>query len=137
MFNEFLRTHYLEANADQKGCCNQSCVNLPWEGSKFCREHYLSWTPDLLGEDKIAIDELKTLFKKAASVQWFPVRGIMANVIKRVESRSTDIPASEIVNIDLEFGIHSHDVYQIGLANLGGATELDCHTRYSKGIIAP
>jgi hypothetical protein len=44
-----------------------SCVNLAWEASKFCGEHFLFWTPDLLGEDKIAIAELRKLFEKAAS----------------------------------------------------------------------
>jgi hypothetical protein len=51
--------------------------------------------------------KLKNLFKKAASEQWFPMTEIMAKVMKRVESDSTNIPASEIVNIDLKFRPHS------------------------------
>lgn len=51
--------------------------------------------------------ELKNLFKKAASEPWFSVTEIIAKVMKRVESDSTDILASEIVNIDLEFRPHS------------------------------
>jgi hypothetical protein len=80
--------------------------------------------------------EHRKLFEKAASEQWFPVAERMAKVIKRVESHSTDIPASEIVNVDLEVGPHSK-VLQIGLANLEGARALDCLTRYSEGVIAP
>jgi hypothetical protein len=80
--------------------------------------------------------EHRKMFEKAASEQWFPVAEIMAKVIKRVESHSTDIPASEIVNIDLEFGPYSK-VLQIGLADLEGARVIDCLTRYSEGVIAP
>jgi hypothetical protein len=52
------------------------------------------------------------------------VAEIMAKVIKRVESHSSDIPASEITNINLEFGRHSK-VLQIGLADLEGARVID------------
>ncbi|KAJ5168065.1 uncharacterized protein N7482_003659 [Penicillium canariense] len=138
IFNEFLRTNYLEADADQKTCSHKSCLNPVWEGSKFRRDHYLQWTPDLFCEEKPAMDELRTLFDKAASEQWFPDTKIMAKVIERVETDGkANIPASEIVNIDLEFGLFSREVLQIGLANLEGARVLDCLTRYSEEIIAP
>jgi hypothetical protein len=42
--------------------------------------------------------ELRKLFKKAASEQWFPKIDIIAKVIKRVESDGTNIPTPEIVN---------------------------------------
>jgi hypothetical protein len=75
--------------------------------------YFLSWTPDLLGEDKKAIAELRKLFKKAATEQWFPVAGIIAKVIKRVESHSTDILTSEIVNIDLLIVPNSRSILTI------------------------
>jgi len=82
--------------------------------------------------------ELRSLFKEAASEQWFPMAQIMAKAIKRVESESeARIPASKMVNIDLEFSPVSKEVLQIGLADLEGASVLDCHTRYSEGVIAP
>jgi hypothetical protein len=117
-FNEFLRTSFLEADAGQKVCSHKSCVKPTWEGSKFCRAHFLSWTPDLLGEDTIAMAELRNLFSKAATEQWLPTSPTMAKIMKRVGFDGTDLPASEIVNIDLEFSICSREVLQIGLADL-------------------
>jgi hypothetical protein len=51
------------------------------------------------------------LLEKAASERWLPVTTIMAKVIKRVESDSTDIPASEIVNIDYVKAFHDRVIY--------------------------
>lgn len=45
IFNGFLRRHSLEANARQGFCDNKHCINSPWEGSKFCKKHFLTWTP--------------------------------------------------------------------------------------------
>lgn len=62
----------------------------------------------------------------------------MAEVIRRVESDSkAKILASEMVNIDMEANNSSHEVFQIGLADLEGEKVLDCLTIYSEGIIAP
>ncbi|KAJ5814748.1 hypothetical protein N7474_006525 [Penicillium riverlandense] len=138
MFNEFLRTHFLEADPDQEACSHKGCLKPAWEGSKLCHNHFLSWTPDLLSKDKVAMDELRNLFEKAAFDQWFPATTIMARVLERMESDSkTNIPASEIVNIDLETAFFSRKVLQIGLANLQGEKALDCLTKYGEGIIAP
>jgi hypothetical protein len=126
----------LEADAGQTTCSNKSCFKSVWEGTKFCHDHFLLWTPDLLGEDKTARTELLSLFEKATSKQWHPKTEFMAKIIKRMESNG-NIPASEVVNIDLEFGVRSREVLQIGLADLQGKGVLDCLTRYSEGIIAP
>ncbi|KAJ6149227.1 hypothetical protein N7471_000426 [Penicillium samsonianum] len=138
MFNSFLRTHYLEAGASQRICSRQSCISTVWEGSKFCHRHFLAWTPDLLIDDKTAIDELRSLFEKAASEQWRPETEIMADLIMRMESDSTaDIRASEMVCIDLETNLFSREVLQIGLTDLEGRGVLDCLTEYGDGSIAP
>ncbi|KAJ5990079.1 hypothetical protein N7522_010286 [Penicillium canescens] len=135
-FNNFLRSHVLEADAGQTMCSNKGCFKSVWEGTKFCHSHFLMWTPDLIGQDKTAMNELLSLFEKAISEQWRPKTEFMAEIIKRMESKG-NIPASEVVNIDLAFGVRSREVLQIGLADLRGNGVLDCLTRYSEGIIAP
>lgn len=137
-FNEFLRRNFLEKDAKQRFCGNKRCISTVWEGSKYCKKHFLSWTPDLLGQDETAMKELKMLFVKAASKQWYPESKIIAEVMTRMESDDkVKIPASEVVNIDLETNISSHEVLQVGLADLEGAKVLDCLTKYSEGITAP
>lgn len=136
MFNEFLRCHRLEVNAKQQFCDNKRCLNSPWEGSKFCKKHFLTWVPGPPSKDEMKV--LRNLFAKAASVQWYPETRIMAEVIRRMGSDSkTKIPASEVVSIDLEFTIQTREVLQIGLADLEEAKVLDCLTEYSEGIIVP
>ncbi|KGO65779.1 Zinc finger, C2H2 [Penicillium italicum] len=133
-FNEFLRRNFLEADANQTTCRRKSCFSAVWEGSKFCQKHFMVWTPTLHSED--AMGELRDLFAKATSVQWQPETKVMAEVIRRIESNSkAKIPASELVNIDLEANLSSGEVFQIGLADLRGEKVLDCLTQYSEGII--
>jgi hypothetical protein len=117
-------------------CSNKSCFKSVWEGTKLCHNHFLKWTPDLIGQDETAMNELLSLFEKATSEQWRPKTESMAEIIKSMESKG-NILASEVVNIDLEFGVRSREVLQIGLADLQGKGVLDCLTRYSEGIIAP
>ncbi|CAI7677214.1 unnamed protein product [Penicillium discolor] len=137
-FNEYLRLHFLEADADQKTCRHKNCLGALWEGSKYCKKHFLSWTPDLLGENETAMKELRSFFVKAASGQWYPESKIMAEVMTRMEPDSkASVPASEVVNIDLEATFSSREVLLIGLADLEGAKVLDCLTKYGEGIIAP
>lgn len=138
MFNEFLRTHFLERDAAQIQCSHNECFNPTWEGTKFCQDHFYCWRPDvldLIGDD---IEELRYLFKKAAdSQQWSPMTEITAKAIKRIQKNGeADIPASRIVNIDLEFGPSTRKVLQIGLTNMREDRVLDCLTTYSKGITA-
>jgi rRNA maturation endonuclease Nob1 len=66
------------------------------------------------------MNELLSLFEKATSKQSRPETETMAKVIKRVESdgKAANIPASEIVNIDLEVSMHSREVLQTGLVDL-------------------
>ncbi|KAJ6126755.1 hypothetical protein N7523_002367 [Penicillium sp. IBT 18751x] len=93
---------------------------------------------DLISEDQSAMNELRKLFEEAASEQWFPAAKITAEVIKVMESDGkANIPASEMVNIDLKADIFSREVLQIGLADLEGAKVLDCLTKYGEAIIAP
>ncbi|KAK4865142.1 hypothetical protein LT330_001765 [Penicillium expansum] len=136
MFNEFLRVRFLEAGADQKTCHYKSCVGVLWEGSKLCQKHFLAWKPGLPGEDDMK--KMKSLFDQATSVQWYPETKVMADIIRRIESdNKAKIPASEVVNIDLEFSFYSQAVLQVGLADLAGNKVLDCLTQYGEGIIAP
>lgn len=136
IFNGFLRRHSLEANARQGFCDNKHCINSPWEGSKFCKKHFLTWTPGPPGKEELKA--LRSLFAKAASVQWYPQTRIMAEVTRKVESkRKGKVRASEVVSIDLEFTFKAKEVLQIGLADLEEAKVLDCLTKYSEGIIVP
>lgn len=109
-FNEYLRLHFLEADADHKTYRHKNCLGALWEGSKYCKKHFLPWTPDL-GENETAMKELRSLFVKAASEQWYPESKIMAEVMTRMEPDSkANIPASEVVNIDLETTFSSREV---------------------------
>ncbi|CAI7599446.1 unnamed protein product [Penicillium viridicatum] len=136
MFNEFLRRHSLEKDAKQGFCSNKHCISSPWEGSKFCKKHFLTWVPGLPSKDELKV--LRSLFAKAASVQWYPDSNIMAELMTRMESDSkAKIPASEVVSIDLECIIQTGEVLQIGLADLEEAKVLDCLTGYSEGLIVP
>ncbi|KAJ5781652.1 uncharacterized protein N7518_010135 [Penicillium psychrosexuale] len=138
VFNEFLRSNFLEADDKQTLCCHKSCFKLTWEGSRFCQKHFLAWTPELLVYDEAAMKELRSMFDAVASQQWRPETEIMANLIRRMESDSeADIPPSYLVNIDLECGFRSKEVLEIGLADIEGKGVLNCTTKYSDGIIAP
>ena len=139
-FNEFLTRNFLEADADQETCNYKNCFKSAWQGSKLCHDHFLKWTPDLLIYDETAITELRRLFEVAASEQWLPEAVTMKKVIKKINKMESDdkanIPASNIVNIDLETSFHSREVLQIGLTDLDGRAVLDCLTKYSEIAIA-
>ncbi|CAG7970456.1 unnamed protein product [Penicillium nalgiovense] len=137
MFDEFLRTNLLEANPDQTICCHKSCVGPLWENSKLCRKHFLEWTPELLGEDTAVINELRELVNRATSKRWHPQTDLMARTMGKRKSGEANVPASQIVNIDLETKIHSREILQVGIADSKGAAVLDCLTRYSEGVTAP
>ncbi|KAJ5203235.1 Threonyl/alanyl tRNA synthetase SAD [Penicillium cf. viridicatum] len=77
------------------------------EGSKYCKKHFVTWKPSPPGEEE-----------------------------RRIESQPK-IPASEVVNIDIEFTVFSREVLQIGLADMEGNKVLDCLTQYSEGVLAP
>lgn len=134
IFNEFLRRNFLERDAQQIFCSNQHCISTVWEGSKFCRKHFLTWKPGLPGEEERK--ELKALFEEASLVQWHPETDAMAEVMKRIEGQPK-VPASQVANIDLEFTFFSREVLQIGIADMEGNNVLDCLPRYGEGIVAP
>ncbi|CAI7568068.1 unnamed protein product [Penicillium glandicola] len=133
-FKEFLRVNFLEAGANQETCSHGVCVGSLWEASRFCEKHFLLWKPELLIIGRAALEGLRELVSKAASSQWRPTTKLGAKIIEKSDSEA-DIPASEVVNIDLEYSSSSHEVFQIGLANLKKEKILDCLTRYSEGII--
>ncbi|KAJ5477946.1 hypothetical protein N7530_003455 [Penicillium desertorum] len=137
MFEEFLRTNLLEKNPDQTICSHKSCVGSLWESSKLCRKHFLEWTPELLGEDVDTMNELRDLVNRATSKRWHRQTDIMGRAMELRKSGEANVPASQIVNIDLETKIHSREVLQVGLADSKGAAVLDCLTRYSEGVTAP
>lgn len=90
VFTELLRRNFLEADANQR-CTNKHCISAMWESSKYCRKHFLIWTPGFSGEEERK--EIKSMFEKAISVQWHPETAAMAEVIRRIESQPK-IPAS-------------------------------------------
>lgn len=138
MFNQYLRQYILEAGSGQTTCSSQNCFDPIWQSSKFCKKHFLAWSPDRPGEDINAVNELRSLFQKAASEQWSPKTAEMAGLLRRAEAHAkTNVPASDIVNLDIEFTFSSQEVLQIGLADLKGAKALDCLTEHSEGIVAP
>ena len=53
--NEFLRLHFLEADANQTTCHYKTCFSTVWEGSKFCQEHFLTWRPDMPDKDEMKV----------------------------------------------------------------------------------
>ncbi|KAJ5972043.1 uncharacterized protein N7479_001961 [Penicillium vulpinum] len=135
-FNEFLRNFLLGAEDGQQICSHESCINSVWEGSKFCKEHFRNLKIDPLLFPRAEQEVLRALFKEAASVQWHPKTEAMAKILRMKSGKST-IPASQVVNIDLEFGWGSREVYQIGLADLEARKVLDCLTKYGEGVVAP
>lgn len=76
--------------------------------------------------------ELRDLFQKAASKQWFPGTATMTEVIERMSDSDGDIPASQIVNIDLETDIVSKAVLQVGNVDLEGQKVVDCLTKLAE-----
>ncbi|KAJ6083947.1 hypothetical protein N7486_010747 [Penicillium sp. IBT 16267x] len=119
-----VKIHYVGNNLGGAGLADT--VHFPKVRSKF-GSFYLT---------EADIEELRDLFVKAASQQWLPMTEIAAKATKRMHTNGgTDITASEIANIDLEFGF-SKRVLQIGLADLKGDNVLNYHTTYSKGVAA-
>lgn len=117
-------------NAKQRFCGNKHCINTVWEGSKYCKKHFLTWKPGLSGEEERK--KIKSLFEKASLVQRHPETEAMAEILRRIESQPK-IPAAEVVNIDIEFTFFSQEVLQIGLADTKKNKVLDCFPRYSEG----
>lgn len=60
----------------------------------------------------------------------------MAEILRRMESDSkVKIPASEVVNIDLEFTFFSREVLQIGVVGLEESNVFDYFPEYSEGVV--
>lgn len=117
-------------NSKQRFCGNKHCISTVWEGSKYYKKHFLTWKPGLPGEEERK--EIKSLFDKASLDQRHPETEAMAEILRRIESQPK-IPASEVVNIDIEFTFFSQKVLQIGLADVEENKALDCFPRYSEG----
>lgn len=128
---EFLWHNFLDADASQGWCAANNCLKPLWEGTKFCRVHFLRWKPEDFALDQQSIVELKRLFSLAASEKWLPVSKI-AKVMKKEISNQKALPPARLVNIDLEFSFNRREVYQIGLAGVDGTRVLDCLPKYSK-----
>jgi hypothetical protein len=100
-------------------------------GSRFCYDHFLTWKPDIVDYDQKSRKELRALLDQACSKQWRPTTELMESIIR--ESGKV-IPASRLINIDLECNFSTIEVLQVGMADFEGAKVLDCLTRYKKEI---